>query len=1035
MKARGRQGTGSVRFEILRRQRSSVAAALLLLVAIGFWLSGSALSVPVAVGQSAPTRTPTAARSTRTPRTTRTSTPTRTATVSATDTPTAKSSATPTWIPTETLTAIPTETPTAIPPDTPTAIPTNAPTETQTFAATETATSVDTETPTIAPSVTPTLIETETATVIATDTPTISPTETLTSTVTETPTVTTTPTPIMTPSPVLTGTLTLSASPLDSYLAPGGVTSFNVKIINTRAITTTVQFTTTDSDPTFFTSSLQDESLSLAPGETGTTTLTVSVSSEAIGEIGDDTTIQATVDGIEAAGATVTSHLLYVQFNRAITGSGTSDHFVSPETLVQMQVGISSAATLTSTVLSDLVPGGWSVSDSGGGKLTGANGDMQKIEWNLKSVSAGAIVTRTYTLLSPVGTIPPPEYSFQTTLNGGEHKFFGKPWSVMLQHPLTLNHNRIGWDAPLDRMVYIANVDSPGTGIPRFRAFRVRFQVFNDQLEPVRWQPRLEWSGQSDGGFQSIFAGEPKAGDPFYIRPVDDGANSDRILTHDFGAGWDSHAPQEGYLFTNQNPASVVVLDSFSFTEIEFSVRATADAEYQQPYFFRLSDDGRLIPGQLAQIEMESEPKLHLTQPQYRGIAPNPLTSAKLKVKTKSDTSSSNPHGPYTLTDTECATCHRSHNGESENLLPNPSIDSNLCFNCHDGSTASPDILSQYTDPDVPANNPSTGTIYSHPALIPSTHSAGSNDEFHNVLNRQSDCVDCHNSHSESSTLASETANGYAASGSLTNISGVGIVGDSRTLTWKDSITYEYELCYKCHSSYTVLPTAPPETDQSAEFNPANPSFHPVERVGRNSSAAMVSSLTGTSPYKLWNFGTGDTIRCLNCHGDYRLANPASPPPANALLAPHTSVNPGLLMNNFRDRLLKSSGENYAASDFALCYQCHSEAPFADTTADPRDDTNFRFHGFHLNDIADIGSGGTDITNPGDGQGNALCSECHFQSHGQEANARGNESGAGLVNFAPDVQPNSVGSLKWDPSVQTCDLTCHGADHIAASYH
>ena len=247
-------------------------------------------------------------------------------------------------------------------------------------------------------------------------------------------------------------------------------------------------------------------------------------------------------------------------------------------------------------------------------------------------------------------------------------------------------------------------------------------------------------------------------------------------------------------------------------------------------------------------------------------------------------------------------------------------------------------------------------------------------------------------------------------------------------------MTYEYELCYKCHSSYTTLPSSPQETDQSAEFNPANASFHPIESPGKNSTASMSNSLSGTSPYKLWNFGIGDTIRCLNCHGDYRLANPASPPPANARLAPHTSANLSMLMNSLRDRVLKSNGDNYAASDFALCYQCHSEAPFTDTTANPRDDTNFRFHGYHLNDISNVGQGGTDITTSGDGQGNAICSECHYQPHGEDTNARGNTSGAGLVNFAPDVQPNSVGNLKWDPTTQTCDLKCHGADHIGSTY-
>ena len=223
-------------------------------------------------------------------------------------------------------------------------------------------------------------------------------------------------------------------------------------------------------------------------------------------------------------------------------------------------------------------------------------------------------------------------------------------------------------------------------------------------------------------------------------------------------------------------------------------------------------------------------------------------------------------------------------------------------------------------------------------------------------------------------------------------------------------------------------------TDTAAEFDPSNASFHPIESKGTNQSSTMTHNLSGTSPYKLWDFATTDVVRCVNCHGDYRLANPAAPPRVNALLAPHTSPYPGILMNNYRNRILKSSGEAYSAADFALCYQCHTESPYVDQTGDPRGDTDFRFHGFHLNQIGGNGSGGQDINTAGDGQGNALCAECHFQSHGQGTNVAGNASGERLVNFAPDVQPNTDGLLEWDSTNHTCSLLCHGENHDHVGY-
>ena len=39
-------------------------------------------------------------------------------------------------------------------------------------------------------------------------------------------------------------------------------------------------------------------------------------------------------------------------------------------------------------------------------------------------------------------------------------------------------------------------------------------------------------------------------------------------------------------------------------------------------------------------------------------------------------------------------------------------------------------------------------------------------------------------------------------------------------------------------------------------------------------------------------------------------------------------------------------------------------------------------HGYHLGHIPDKGTGGVDITVPGDGQGNSLCAECHYNLHG-----------------------------------------------------
>jgi predicted CXXCH cytochrome family protein len=387
-----------------------------------------------------------------------------------------------------------------------------------------------------------------------------------------------------------------------------------------------------------------------------------------------------------------------------------------------------------------------------------------------------------------------------------------------------------------------------------------------------------------------------------------------------------------------------------------------------------------------------------------------------------------------------CASCHRIHTGQDSNLLKDSVPQSTLCFTCHDGTGASSNIAAEYSDATVPANDPVTSSFYSHPATTVSTHTSSQVDEFAGVLNRHSECGDCHNPHQADSGAPVETPAGWTASGALVGITGV---SGATPLTWLSPIGYEYELCLKCHSGYTQLLSYSKEsykkTDKAAEFDPAGASYHPVEAPGKNTTAGLNNSLAGGI---LWQFTTGSTIRCSNCHGNYRLVG--SPPTPNSpapqvRLAPHSSPYRGLLIANYRDRALKPRNEAYASTDFTLCFLCHSPAPFSDGSGNPRVDTNFRLHGIHLTGIATQGSGAAslDIDVAGGGQGNAICAECHFRVHGTAAAPwPGNQNYSRGVNFAPDVQPplGGPGAPDWSLNDSTCSLTCHGAQHDLRDY-
>jgi predicted CXXCH cytochrome family protein len=440
----------------------------------------------------------------------------------------------------------------------------------------------------------------------------------------------------------------------------------------------------------------------------------------------------------------------------------------------------------------------------------------------------------------------------------------------------------------------------------------------------------------------------------------------------------------------------------------------------------------------------------------YRpGSATYALTAGTLSAAALA---SADTHGPYSSTPQQCGVCHRSHVAKAPNLLAKSS-QSAQCFSCHDGLGANANVQSQYALT-RPVNNPAKREYFSHDAVTPTPtakHTRSELDEFGGLANRHSECADCHNSHKAKAVASTQTTSGWDASGRLAGVSGVSVVngaaGTSPTYKFLSGVdteqipanlvTREYQLCFKCHSGATTLTSnaglKPSQyaLDKGVEFNPANPSYHPVEAAGKNQTDKMKASLAGSSPYKLWNFTVGSTIRCLNCHASSTTPN-ATPPltdQAGGSLPPHTSANRGILLRNYKDRVLSKEKDAYSAGNFALCYVCHGEAPFANKDATSA--TNFPAHGMHLTDLDGKGNGGTDIDTAGAGQGNAICAECHFRIHSTKNNVDTQEARTRLVNFAPNVQPSGT-TRTWTPGATigrgSCTLTCHGEKHDGYSY-
>jgi len=677
-------------------------------------------------------------------------------------------------------------------------------------------------------------------------------------------------------------------------------------------------------------------------------------------------------------------------------------------------------------------------------------------------------------------------------------------------------------DGPGLEAIYLP-VDAPALDALRHQRFRVRFQMRNTGADPITAIPRLEYRADGAAGFAVVPEGvQPgialRVAREWIPSPEPDGGTMQGPLGQDIAAG-DLRIPSAvgvpavGHHSMGINPDAPITLPAGSYTEEEFTVLLTAEAQYLTGYELRITNGGAEMPGtQVARIVVGPQPPVQPSVGDRQGVpvddpaptnatdvaypllsAPTiasettqlavapaasppsgalyPLASGSLSAATVDPSAAVaaaaavtvliTPPGTYGLHEmgaAQCGTCHRGHTAKGPNVSAQ-GTQSTLCFTCHSGVGAAANVQSQYTDPLVPQNDKANRLIYRHDTDAPSTpptntHTRSELDEFGGLSNRHSGCADCHNSHRAKRIDSTQTATGWTASGRQEGVSGVsvlnGAAGTAPTYTFlsgvdtdlipANKVTREYQLCFKCHSGSTILDSnagfgpSRYRLDKAVEFNPNNPSYHPVEAAGKNTTPNMAASLAGVSPYKQWNFTTSSTIRCVNCHASSAKYNLVTPPSAGGDLPVHTSKNPGILLQNYRNRVLKPVSEGYRDVDFALCYMCHAKAPFATETGTA---TNFSFHGYHLTKLTGQGSANAMIDTPGAGGGNAICAECHFRQHSttyKNATPAQTIPGSRLVSFAPNVQPNG-GTLNWTSTGVgrgSCTLTCHGKSHTAS---
>ncbi len=270
----------------------------------------------------------------------------------------------------------------------------------------------------------------------------------------------------------------------------------------------------------------------------------------------------------------------------------------------------------------------------------------------------------------------------------------------------------------------------------------------------------------------------------------------------------------------------------------------------------------------------------------------------------------------------QCDWCHGSHGTPYPRLTTNPEdtpTTNGICLRCHAGAYPS----------GVTASRPASAVdvridlvkASRHPALdLSGRHINTETLNNAGTANRHSECVDCHDPHSATAT-AGVVPN---AAGSLRNVTGVGfndytvstrpawtsLAYNSAVYKFRAAIDYQYELCYKCHSSYS-FGMSPPSgaTDSAKEFNPNNPSHHAVEAAGNNpftqpDGTSYASSLIG-------GYTPASLLYCTDCHG---------PDASSTVKGPHGSSNSRILRAPYNTNTGKRSAGDTSSH---LCFRCH----------------------------------------------------------------------------------------------------------------
>ena len=323
-----------------------------------------------------------------------------------------------------------------------------------------------------------------------------------------------------------------------------------------------------------------------------------------------------------------------------------------------------------------------------------------------------------------------------------------------------------------------------------------------------------------------------------------------------------------------------------------------------------------------------------------------------------------------------------------------------------------------------------------------------------NKDNRHAECFDCHDPHQAQAGLHESNFRG----GPQVGIKGVSVINGVPGITPNlftviTPIVYEYQLCFKCHSAFTDLVDKPigdidyKPKDKAKELNPNNPSYHPVQALGKNLGIKDEAFALGTKfnptikdepDYGLTaNYNSSGVkldpnydgkITCSDCHGN---------DDENGAQGPHGSNNRKILrkpfnykvddktacMDNCHRLQAVDNNGNVDPDGNALCFKCHSKDVYYGGASGSRFLLNVGGGPFDDDQSkAPNDSGHALHTNVSEMAGKTSCFACH-QPHGS------GEDYALIRKISPDWKygDDEVGVIDYQRNQTggSCMSSCH----------